>query len=99
MGLVGESLGSVSPSLAEVECDSEGSGTGRDMDGRSTSEIESTESSSPTVETPSPSGDGAVDDGQPDKDEYHDGSDSCSFSETTSGEDDGDELEISGSLA
>jgi hypothetical protein len=69
------------------------------VNGRSTSEIESTESSSPAVETPSPGSDRAVDDGQPDKDEYHDGSDSCSFSETTSGEDDGDELEISGSLA
>jgi len=91
VGLVGESLGSVSPSLAEVECDGEGSGTGRDVDGRTTSEVESTESSSPTVETPGPGGDRAVDDSQPDKDEDHDGSDSCSFSETTGGEDDGDE--------
>ena len=95
VGLVGESLGSVSPSLAEVECDSEGSSTGRDVDGGTTGKVESTKSSSPTVETPSPSGDRAVDDGQPDKDKDHDGSDSCSFSETTSGENDSDELRVS----
>ena len=98
VGLVGESLGSVSPSLAEVECDSEGSGTGRNVDGRTTGKVESTKSSSPTVETPSPSGDRAVDDGQPDKDEYHDGSDSRSFGETTDGEDDSDELGVSEEL-
>lgn len=91
MGLVGESLGSVSSSLAEVESNGEGSGTGRDVDGRTTGKVEGTESTTPTVGTPSPGGDGTVDDGQPDKDKDHDGSDSCSFSETTNGEDDSDE--------
>jgi hypothetical protein len=95
VGLVGESFGSVSPSLAEVERDSEGSGTGRDVDGRTTSKVESAKGGSPTVETPSPGGDGTVDDSQPDKDEDHDRSDTCSFSETTSSEYDGDELDVS----
>jgi hypothetical protein len=95
VGLVGESFSSVSPSFAEVECDSERSGTGRDVNGRTTGKVESSKSTSPSVGTPSPGGDGAVDDGQPDKDKDHDGSDFGSFSETSDSEDDSNELVVS----
>lgn len=95
VGLVGESFSSVSPSLAEVECDSEGSGTGRNVNGGTTGKVESSETTSPSIGTPSPGGDGAVDDSQPDKDKDHDGSDSRSFGETTDSEDDSDELGVS----
>ena len=98
MGLVGESFSSVSPSLAEVECDSEGSSSGRNVDGGTTGKVECTESTGPSVRSPSPACDWAVDQSQPDKVEDHDGSDSCSFGETTDGEDDSDELGVSEEL-
>ena len=96
--LVGESFSPVSSSLAEVECDGEGSGTGRNVNGGTTGKVESAETTSPSVGTPSPGGDGAIDDGQPDKDEYHDRTNSCSFGETSDGEDDSDELGVSEEL-
>jgi hypothetical protein len=97
--LVGESLSSVASSLAKVEGNGEGSGTRGNVDGRTTGKVEGTERTSPTVGTPGPGSDRAVDDGQPDEDKDHDGTDTCSFSETTNGEDDGDELGISLGLA
>jgi hypothetical protein len=99
VGLVGESFSSVSPSFAEVERDSEGSGTGRNVNGGTTGKVESSETTSPSVGTPSPGGDGAVDDGQPDEDKDHDGSDLGSFSETSDSEDNSDKLVVSEILA
>ncbi len=59
----------VSGTLAEHDGESESSGTGGDVDGCATGEIETAELERPTVRIPGPVGDRVVDDGRPDEDE------------------------------
>ena len=90
VGLVGETLGTVSPALTEVESDSERGSTGRNVDGGSTGIVERTELGEPAVRVPLPRSDGAVDDGDPDEEKDHDGANGRAFGEPADGNDTGD---------
>lgn len=94
VGLVGESLGTVSSSFTKVDGDSKGGSSRVDVDGCSSGEIETTEDERPTVRVPGPACDGAVDDGEPDEEEDHDGANLGSLGKATNREDSGDELEV-----
>lgn len=96
VGLVCETLGAVASSFTEVDGDGEGSGTRGNVNGGSTSEIETTHVEDPSLRVPCPACDRAVDDGQPAEEEDHDGADFGSFGETTNGEDTSDELLLVG---
>mgnify|MGYP007051637637 CR=1 FL=1 len=69
MGLVRKTLSAVALALAEVDGDGESGGSGNDVDGGSSSEVETTEDEGPASAVPGPACDGVVDDGGPDEDE------------------------------
>jgi hypothetical protein len=62
-------MGAVSTALAQHDGIGEGGGTRRDVDGSTSSEIESAQLVDPTVGVPRPAGNGIIDNGCPDKDE------------------------------
>lgn len=93
MRLVSQLFSSITSSFTEVQGDGKGGRTRSDVYGGSTSEIKSTEKISPSVRVPGPTCDGAVDQGEPTKDEREDGSDTGTFGETGCGEDGGDDGE------
>lgn len=90
MRLVGQSFGPISSPLAQVESDSKRSRTRGDVDGGTSSIVECSEDEGPTLGVPGPTGDRAVDDGEPDEHEEDDSGESTSFSEASTGEGDGD---------
>lgn len=92
MRLVGESLSTVASSLAEVQGDSKRGGTGRDVDRGTTSKVETAHDKRPAVGVPCPASKRTVDEGEPAEEEDHNRADTRSFSETTNGEDTGDDL-------
>lgn len=92
VGLVGESLGTVTSSLTEVCGNGQVGSSGRDMDGRSTGKVETSEFVGPSVRVPGPACDWTVHDGHPNEDEDANGSRSCSLGETTNGKGGGNEL-------
>lgn len=60
---------SIAGTLAEHDGEGESGGTGRDVDGSTTSEVETAQLERPTVGVPGPVGDGIVHDGGPDENE------------------------------
>lgn len=92
MRLVGESFSTVASSLAEVQGDSKRGGTGRDVDRGTTGKVETAHDKRPAVGVPRPASKRTVDEGEPAEEEDHNGADTGSFSETTNGEDAGDDL-------
>jgi hypothetical protein len=75
----------------------ESAATGNNLDGTSTSVIESTPLEEPAVDVPGPVGDGAVYDGGPQPDENHHGDQTTALSNATddNGSSDGAELQLS----
>lgn len=90
MWLVGETLGSIATAFAKVDGDSEGGGSGGDVDGRSTSEIETAKDEGPAIAVPCPAGDGVIHKGRPDEDEDHHWAEFSSLGDGTNGEHRGD---------
>lgn len=88
---VSQLFGTVAITSAEEDRDGEGSGTGRDVHGCTSCEIETTHNVGPTeTDVPSPVGDGVVDDGSPAEGEDEDGTETGTISEGTTSDDDGD---------
>lgn len=86
MGLVGKTVSSVTPSLAEIDGDGETSGTGGDMDGRSTSKVEAAKYEHPAVGVPSPVGNRVIDNRRPNEDKDHQWAESAALSNGTDSE-------------
>ena len=79
MGLVCEALRSVSAALAKIDGNGQCGGTRRNMDGCTTSEIETTENERPAVGVPRPTSDGIVNYGRPDESKKDGGTQACAF--------------------
>jgi hypothetical protein len=96
VGLVGEALGAIPGPLSEVDGDGKGGGSGRDMDGSSSGEIEASHDEAPAGGVPGPACDGVIDEGGPDKDKECNGTHAATLCETTEGEhgSDGSEHEL-----
>ena len=86
VGLVREALSAVSTALTEVDGDCKRGGSGRDVDGSSTGEVEAAKDEGPAVGVPRPAGDGVVYDGRPDEDENHNRTKTTALSNSTDGE-------------
>lgn len=81
---VREAMAVVVPgALAKHERVGEGGGAGRDVDGRTTGKVETTQLEGPAVGVPGPVGDGIVDDGGPDEDEDQAGQKTASVSSSS----------------
>lgn len=89
--LVCEALSPVSPPLAEIQRDSESSGTTRDVDWCSTSKVETAHDERPASSIPCPAGNGAVDKRKPDKDEDENRSHPAPLSKCSDSNDDSDD--------
>jgi hypothetical protein len=83
MRLVGQRLRSISSSLSEIDRNSQSSSSGGDMDGSSTSEVESSQDERPPVGVPCPASDRVVYERRPDEDENGNGPQVCALSEGT----------------
>jgi hypothetical protein len=90
MGLVSQPLRPVPSPLAQIERDGERGASGRDVDGGTSRVIETAHDEAPPLGVPGPTGDGAVDDGEPDEHEQADLGETTSFGESSAGEGDGD---------
>lgn len=87
MRLVRKFLGSVPGPLSEVDGNREGSRTGGDVNGRSTSKIETTRGERPSVGVPCHAGKWAVDDRGPDEREHKNRSQATAFGDGTNSKD------------
>jgi hypothetical protein len=72
MGLVGQTLGSVSASLAKVDGDCKSSSTTGDMDRGTSGKIQTTLLEDPATGVPGPASDRIVDDSRPEENEDED---------------------------
>lgn len=88
--LVSQPLRPVPSPLAQVERDGERGAPGRDVYGSPSGVIETAHDEAPSLGVPGPTGDGAVDDGEPDEHEQADLGETTSFGESSAGEGDGD---------
>lgn len=86
VGTVVELVGAVAATLSEHEGVGEGSGAGRDMDGSSSGEIETTHVEDPAGRVPRPARKRIVDDGGPDKHEDDARKHAAALSSGTNGE-------------
>lgn len=86
MGLVREPLGSVPATLSEVDGDGQSGGSRRNVHGSSSGKVETTHDEGPTVGIPGPVGNRVVDDGRPDEDEHHCGTEAAAFCDTADGD-------------
>lgn len=93
VGLVGEPFSAVASTLAEVQGDSKRGSTRRDVNGGTTSKVETAHDKRPAVGVPCPASEWAIDKGEPAEEEDHNGTNTRSFSETTNGKDTSDELQ------
>jgi len=87
VGLVGEFLRSITGTLSEVDGDGEGGGARRNVNGSSTSEIETTLDVRPSVGVPCHAGKRTVDNRRPDENEYKGGAHATAFGDGTNGKD------------
>lgn len=86
MWLVSKALSAVTAALAKVDREGEGGGTRRDVDGSSSSEVETTQNEGPTIGVPCPASNGIIDNGCPYEDEDKERAETTAFGDGTNGD-------------